>query len=55
MNRPVRSPLALRACPQATDLPLPCLPCTVVPARPSHVSAALCVVPAISYDMGYAR
>ncbi len=50
MNRPARSPLALRACPQATVPPL-----SVVPAHPSSVRVALCAAPVNSYDMGYAQ
>lgn len=50
MNRSLRSPLALRACPQAIVTPLP-----VVPAHPSSACTALPVVPAATYDMGYAR
>lgn len=49
MNRPVRSPLAMRANPQAIDLPLP-----VVPARPSSASEALLAACAITFDKGYA-
>lgn len=54
MNRSPRSPLALRARPLATDLPPPCLPCTVVSARPSRVRVAFCTAPVTSY-MGYAQ
>lgn len=55
MNRPVRSPLAWRACPLAIDIPLPCLSCNVVSARPSSVCAAIPAAPIATYDWGYAR
>jgi hypothetical protein len=55
MNRPVRSPFAWRVNPLAIDSSLPCLSCTVVPARPSCVRAAIPAAPAATYDWGYAR
>lgn len=55
MNRPVRSPLAWRAYPLAIDIPLPCLSCIVVSARPSSVCAAIPAAPIATYDWGYAR
>lgn len=54
MNRPARSPLALRVPPQANDFLLPCLPCIVVPAHPSSVRAAIAATRVVSHDMGYA-
>jgi hypothetical protein len=50
MNRPVRSPLAMRVFPQAIEFLLP-----VVPTHPISVRAALSAAPVATYDMGYAR
>ncbi len=55
MNRPVRYPLARRVHPLAIDSSLPCLSCSVVPARPSCVRAVIPAAPAATYDWGYAR
>lgn len=55
MNRFARSPLAGRVHPLAIDPSLPCLSCSVVPARPSCVRAAIAAAPAATYDRGYAR
>lgn len=55
MNRPARSPLALRAHPLAIDFPLPCLLCIVVPTHPISVCVALSAAPVATYDMGYVR
>ena len=49
MNRPARSPLAMRVQPQAIDPPLP-----VVPARLSRACEATSATRAITFDKGYA-